>query len=154
MIFPFSIKCKRKFKEIISSEDFDTVMSYIQDYIDAKTCENTTVNGLTLTYKTGSFRNKWNTDILATVERGKFELINVESENILTYEFFMYHLFLGAFLISIIFGLFSSEIWTGVFCFAWLGGMNWLIATIRHRLMLRDIVLEIENRINKKKGCL
>jgi hypothetical protein len=154
MIFPFSIKCKRKFKDKISSEDLDTVMSYIQDYIDAKTCENTTVNGLTLTYKTGYFRNKWNTDILATVERGKFELINVESESILTYEFFMYHLFLVAFLISIIFGLFSSEIWIGVFCFAWLGGMNWLIATIRHQLMLGDIVLEIENLIDKKKGSL
>ena len=152
MIFPFSIKCKRKFKEKISAENIDIVISYIQDYIDAKTCENTSINGHQLTFKTGSFRNKWNTDILATVERGKFELLNRRNESTLTYEFFMYHLLLGASLMSILIRLFSSNIWTGIFCFAWLGGMNWIIAIIRHRKMLKDIVIEIETLINEKKG--
>jgi hypothetical protein len=154
MIFPFSIKCKKKFKKKVSSGDTDNVMSYIQDIIEKKTCESITLNGCQLIYKTGSFRNKWNTDILASVEKGKFNLINNGAESILTYEFFMYHMFLGAFIISILIGLVSSKIWTGAICFVWLGGMNWVIAFIRHRKMLRDIVIGIETNFDEKKGSL
>jgi hypothetical protein len=154
MIFPFSIKCTRKFKDKISLGETVVVMTYIQDFMARKTCKTITINGHLLTYKPGSFRNKWNTDILATVEKGKFEFVNTGTESILTYEFFMYHLFLWTSLMSILIGVISADIWIGVFCFAWLGVLNWIIAIFRHRLMLKDIVLGIETLINEKKGSL
>jgi positive regulator of sigma E activity len=150
MIFPFSIKCSRKLKEKVSIEDSKIVMAYIQKFIESKTCESIVINENQLSYKTGSFRNKWNSDILTDVEKGKFELINNENESILTYEFFMYNLLLSTLLISILIGMISSEIYIAIFLFALLGFGNWIIIIIRHRLMLKEIVTEIETLIKEK----
>jgi len=48
---------------------------------------------------------------------------------------------------SIVMGTVSHQPWFGVLCFAWLGGMNWLVAIIRHRNMLGDIATGIDNLV-------
>lgn len=87
---------------------------------------------------------------MGVIEKGKFNLIDNGNESVLTYEFFMYRTFAIVAVMSVVMGTVSQQPWFGVVCFAWLGGMNWLIAIIRHRNMLVDIVGGIDNLIATK----
>ena len=87
---------------------------------------------------------------MGVIEKGKFNLIDNGNESVLTYEFFMYRTFAIVALMSVVMGTVSQQPWFGVVCFAWLGGMNWLIAIIRHRNMLGDIAGGIDKLIVTK----
>lgn len=89
-------------------------------------------------------------DILGPIEKGEFKITQGNGGIVLTYEFFMFRLFIIVAIMSLAVGLGTKELNNGLMCFAWLGGMNWLIALIRHRLMLVDIANEIDSEINSK----
>jgi hypothetical protein len=151
-MFPFSIKFNKRLTEEHLSIETNIIMTYIEEFIRCKTGEAIFIDGSQLTFKSSLFRMRWNTNILAPIEKGKFNLISTENKSILTYEFFMYRMLLIASIMSVIIGIFSSEIWYGMDCFLLLGGMNWIIALIRHRIMLGNIVRGIETLINENKG--
>jgi hypothetical protein len=150
MVFPFTIKYSKRLKEKVSSSDTEKVLSYIGDFITKKTGEDIIIDKNELTFKSGFFRMRWSSNIMGVIEKGKFNLIDNGNENVLTYEFFMYRIFAIVAVMSIVMGIVSQQPWFGVVCFAWVGGMNWLVAIIRHRNMLGDIAGGIDRLITTK----
>ena len=150
MIFPFTIKYSKRLKEKVSAADSNRAMTYIEDFITKKTAEDITIEGNELTFKSGFFRMRWNTNIMVAIEKGKFNLIDNGNESVLTYEFFMYRIFAIVAVMSVFMGTASQQPWFGVLCFAWLGGMNWLVAIVRHRSMLGDIAKGIDSLVATK----
>jgi len=121
-------------------------LGYIADYMKKKKADELCIEGNTLTFKENFFKFRWNTDILVPIEKGVFSIHNSEHATIVTYEFFMYRLFLIAAVMSIVMGLLSHELWVGVACFGWLGGMNWVIALVRQKAMLDEIVDNLNDK--------
>lgn len=144
MIFPFTIKYSKRLKEKVSHVDTERAMKYIGDFITKKTAEDITIAGNELTFKSGFFRMRWSTNIMGTIEKGKFNLIDNGIENVLTYEISMYRFFVIVTLMSLGMATVAHQPWFGILCFVWLGGMNWITSFIRHRNMLGDIVVGID----------
>jgi hypothetical protein len=121
-------------------------MSYIENFITKKTAEDVIIDRNELTFKSSFFRMRWNTNIMVTIEKGKFNLIDNGNESVLTYEIFMYRILAIVAVISIVMVV-STQPWFGFVCLAWLGGMNWITSIIRHRNMLSDIAIGVDNLI-------
>ncbi|HYG39526.1 MAG TPA: hypothetical protein VD908_12940 [Cytophagales bacterium] len=121
------------------------VMTYIRDFIEKKSADDIVVEGSKLTFKSKFFKaGRWNTNILVPIEKGEFNIVKKGDKTFLTYEFFMYHLFIGTLLIALFFSAISGHIWIGLFFFIWLCGMNWITAIFRHKSMHKKITLEID----------
>ena len=150
MVFPFTIKYSKRLKEKVTASDTTNVLDYIGDFVTKKTAEDITVDGNELTFKSGFFRMRWSSNIMGVIEKGKFNLIDNGNETVLTYEFFMYRTFAIVAVMSLVMGTVSRQPWFGVLCLAWIGGMNWLTAIIRHRNMFGNIVAGIDNLIKTK----
>ena len=152
MIFPFSIKYTVELVESFTAKDNKKTLDFIEEYILKKTEEDIVVEENKLTFKSKflSFkRDKFN--ILAPVEKGVFIIVDKGDKTLLTYEFYMYRLFIIVFIMSIFITIFSQKVWDGVYGFLWLGGMNWIIAIIRHKSMLNEIKGEINKLIINSK---
>jgi len=139
MIFPFSIKYSVRLRYNFECERNKKALKYIEDFISKKTADDIVIEDDRLTFKSKFFRWRWNTNILAPIEKGVFKIIDKDDNTILTYEFFMYRLFIIVTIVSAFVLNSSQSLLVGILCFLWLGGMNWLIAIIRHKRMLKEI---------------
>lgn len=144
MAFPFSIKYTKQLKHTVNASDMHKVLNHIAGFITNKTGEDINIQDNQLTFKSRFFRMRWNTNIMAPIEKGAFTIISDEAKTILIYEIFMYRLFIIVSIMSVVMATVSQQIWFGVLCFFWLGGMNWIIARSRHRNMLNDIANGID----------
>jgi hypothetical protein len=152
MTFPFSIKYSAKLHENYTSDRNKETLEFIEDFITQKTGDDIVIEDNKLTFKSKFFKwGRWNTNILVPIEKGVFTIIGKGDGTILTYEFYMYHLFIAVTIMSIFMATVSQQVWVGIVCFLWLGGMNWLTAIIRHKMMLREIAKKIDNLINTPK---
>ena len=143
MFFPFSIRYSNHLKKGVYNDQFN-VMQYIKKYISEEKGEIIKINKSELTFKSIFFRN-YSWGIMAPIEKGKFKLIRKSNKMILTYEFYMYRLFIIVFVVSAVAWAISNDIKIAIMCFVWLGGMNWLTALIRHKLMLLEIITGLNN---------
>ncbi len=151
MAFPFSIKYSAQLKNYASDRNKET-LEFIEDFITQKTGDDIVIEGNKLTFKSKLFKwGRWNTNILVTIEKGVFTIIDKGDRTILTYEFYMYHLFIAVTFFSAFIATVSQQIWDGILSFIWLGGLNWLIAIVRHKMMLSEIAKKIDNLINSPK---
>jgi hypothetical protein len=150
MPFPFSIKYSATLNGEIHPESYPELLQYISDFIVNKPAKNIIIENNWLSFKAGSTGSNWN--IMATIDRGKFELDERLGHAVLTYEFFMYKLFIFAGILAIAAGALSQTILVGVGVFSWLCGMNWVIALLRHRAMLDELAAEIDNFIQQKES--
>ncbi|MCX6335339.1 MAG: hypothetical protein NT092_13745 [Bacteroidia bacterium] len=150
-MFPLSVKYSVKLKKKVLDSDVERIMKSIKEDIEEKSGEEIVIEGSTLTYKSrfGGIRMSYN--ILKTVEKGIFQLNFDGTMYKLTYEFFMYRIFLLAFISSIVFGIITKKALDGLIFFVVLGLFNWLITIIRHRMMFRDMVSDIEDIILERK---
>jgi hypothetical protein len=144
-MFPFSISFTKSLGVKCTHVDIERIMSHIQIFIEKKTGEDIEINRCSLTFKSKPFNFRWNTNIMVPIERGRFELQIGKEESSLKYTFYMYRLLVIAAILSIPFGLIESNILISLFAFLWLGGMNWLLAIIRHNIMLDDLIQEINS---------
>jgi len=152
MTFPFSIKYSVRLGDTFTSERNKETLEFIEKFMIEKTGEEIVIDDNKLTFKSKFFkRGRWNTNILATIEKGVFIIVDKGDRTILTYEFYMYHLFIAVTIMSAIMATVFQQVWFGIICFLWLGGMNWLIAIFRHKMMLTEIAKEIDNLVNKPK---
>jgi len=140
MFFPFSIKYSKRLENKISADKTDKATQFIKEFLANKSAEDIQINARQITFKASMFGPRWKTNIMVPIERGEFTLSDKDDYSIITYQFNMYRLFIIVTIMSIVFTIGSKEIFVGVMCFGWLGGMNWLVAIIRHRLMLVNIV--------------
>ena len=159
MTFPFSIKYSARLNNHFSIDRKEETFKFIEDFITNKTGDEIIIEGDKLTFKSKFFKDRWNTNILVPIEKGVFIIIDKGDRYILTYEFYMYHLFIAVTIMSTFIAIFSQQVWVGILCFLWLCGMNWLIAIIRHKMMLNEITKEINNQIYRpneyaQKSCL
>jgi hypothetical protein len=145
MIFPFSIKYTKQLKSKVAPADTKKVMTFIEAYISKRTGQDIVIEENNITFRTSLFRG-WSTNILAPIEKGKFKLLDKDGNSILTYEFFMYRLFIIVSFMSIAAGVTLHKVWFGLGCFVWLGGMNWITALIRQHSMLGDIAKSIDTQ--------
>ena len=152
MTFPFSIKYSARLSDSFASDRNKEALEFIEDFITKKTGDDIIIENDKLTFKSKFFKSgRWNTNILVPIEKGVFNIIEKGGKTILTYEFYMYHLFITVTIMSAFMATVSQQVWFGILCFLWLGGMNWLTAIIRHKMMLNEIAKEIDNLINKPK---
>lgn len=151
MIFPFSIKYSVQLGDHFTRDRNKETLEFIEDFICKKTGEDITIEDNKLTFRSNFFQlGRWNTNILVPIEKGIFTIVDKGDRTLLTYEFYMYHLFIMVTILSVIIAT-VQQIWFGIFCFSFLGGMNWLIALIRHKMMLHEIAKEIDNLTNHPK---
>lgn len=144
MLFPFSIKYQKRLKGKLTQDDRISTMNYIEFFIRERKGDVLSTTEAELNFKSSLFRGH-SLDILGPIEKGKFRIIQKNENMVLTYEFFMYRLFIIATIISVAVGLGTKELNLGIIAFFWLGIVNWLIALIRHRIMLVDITKEIDS---------
>lgn len=150
MSFPFSIKYVALINENINEKNAQLILNYIKNFIEQKTADNIVIKDNTLSFKSSFFKpGRWNTNILVPIEKGVFQLFNEGNNSMISYEIFMYHLFIGTILISVFMAIFSGLFWVGFIAFFWLGVMNWIVALIRHKRMLIQIALNINQTFVK-----
>jgi hypothetical protein len=152
MTFPFSIKYSTQLGNNFASDRNKETLEFIEDFITKKTGDDIVIEDNKLTFKSKFFKwGRWNTNILVPIEKGVFIIVEKGDRTLLKYEFYMYHLFIGVIIMSIFMATVSQQFWVGIICFLWVGGMNWLIAIIRHKMMLNKITKEIDNLISDLK---
>ena len=150
MIFPFKIKFSTQIIGTISPENSQLIVNFIKDYIVKRKGQDIKIEKDHLTFKTNLFKMS-SFDILSPVEKGIF-YIKVKEQNLsLVYEIFMFRLFIISIIMSIIFGILTTDIRIGIFAFLWLGGMNWITAILRNRIMLNKIAKGIVTLQSKKQ---
>jgi hypothetical protein len=150
-MFPFSVRYTQKFKKKVPVSVTDEIMTYIKDFFVQKNGVDIVVDGNILTYKSGFFKNRWVHDILLPVDNGSFDLEFQEGDCRLTYEFYMYRLFIIPILMSGYIAISSHNYLFAFISFAVLAFIGWIIVIIRHRLMLGEIIFDIEVLIIEKK---
>lgn len=84
---------------------------------------------------------------MVPIEKGQFNLITSDNATTLTYEFFMFRMFIMTIILSGFGGLVSGQIGVGLFFFTCLFGGNWIIALIRHNGLIDGIVWEINEKL-------
>lgn len=148
MTFPFSIKYSERLSGNFTKDRNIVALEFIKDYIIKKTGENIIIENEKLTFKSKFFKlGRWNTNILVPIEKGVFIIKDKGTETILTYEFYMYHLFTAVIIISVFMATISQQVFFGIICFLWIAGLNWLMAIIRHKIMLKEIAREIDKLV-------
>lgn len=152
MTFPFSIRYSARLNGNFANDRNKEALDFIEDFITKKTAEDIVIDENKLTFKSKFFKwGRWNTNILVPIEKGIFIIVDKGDKTILTYEFYMYHLFIAVTIMSAFMATVSQQVWVGILFFLWVGGMNWLTAIIRHKMMLTEIAKEVENLIYKPK---
>lgn len=152
MIFPFSIKYSARLSDNFTSDISKEAFEFIEYFITEKTGNDIITKDNRLTFKSSPFKGgRLNTNILVPIEKGTFSIVDKGDKRILTYEFYMYRLFIVAIILSAFLAIGSQQVWTGIRCFLWIGGINWLIALYRHKMMLAEITKGIDNLISKPK---
>jgi hypothetical protein len=126
-------------------------MTYINDFILLQTGEDIVIEGNKLSYRSGFFKFRRIYNILAHVDKGSFHLEFNDEGCRLNYEFSMYRLFVISFFLSLLVGAFYLHLLMALIFFAIMLFPAWLVAIIRHRLMLSEIILDIEILIIEKK---
>jgi len=142
MPFPFSIKYSTTLKEKIVPENYLKILNHIRAFIIDKPAKDIIIENNRLSFKPSTYY--WNWNIMVSIEKGIFSIIEKEGHVILTYEFFMYRLFITTGIMSVIAGILTQILWIPIAAFLWLCGMNWIITLVRHKSMLDDLTSEID----------
>jgi hypothetical protein len=150
-MFPFTVRYSRRFKKKVSVSQTEEIIAYIKDFLSKKTVDEVVVGGNTVTYKSWHYKFRWAHDILVPVNKGIFQLEFKEEGCRLTYQFYLQKWFLVSLAISLLAGVPVQSFLIAVIFFGAILITGWLIAIIRHRLMLSEIVFDIEVLIIEKK---
>ena len=145
-MIPFTVRFIRRLKhKSKSTKETSVFLNYIAIFIKNESGERIYIDKNQLTFRSGFLKIRLNTDIMSSIEKGKFTLIEKENHTILEYEIFMYRFFVKALFVSLAIGMVSEKTWIGCLAFGVIGCLNWSISCIRHRFMLRDILLWVED---------
>jgi len=144
MIFPFSIRYSVRLSDHFFTNRNKEALKYIESYITSKKGKDIVIDDDRLTFKSKFFTGRSNGNILVPIEKGIFTIVDKGDQVILTYEFYMYRLFIVVAIMSVFMAISANRIWIGILCFLWLCGMNWLLTLIRHRRMLKKIAMAID----------
>lgn len=149
MIFPFSVQFNRSLKAIITADNKDQVLRYIEKSIIKGKADNVVVGDMTIYYKGSSSNSNWS--LFRSVDDGIFKLLYKDNAWILNYQINMRRLFIGTAILSTIMGIYMGVAggfwWVGIVFFLCLCGGNWIINLIRHGLVATNIAVGIDELI-------
>ena len=144
MIFPFSVCFNTSLKTIVTPDNKEQILRYIEKNILRDKADNVVVKDISVYYK-GSTSN-WRSSLFGSVDNGVFNLIYKNDSWFLNYQIIMFRLFIIASIMSIIIGV-GGPWWIGIAAFSWLCGANWIINFIRHGAVATDIATGIDESI-------
>ncbi len=145
-MFPLYINYKKEIE--LDNPEVQTVpniLAYFEKVLNQKRADNIVVEKYSLTFKNNLFKliNNWN--IMLPVDSGEIGIKMLDNNRIaIEYIFSLRRILLIAAIASFFVSGGSESVLTGFIAFAWLGGMNWLIAIIRHRCLFNNIIYDIQ----------
>ncbi|RWY52530.1 hypothetical protein [Mucilaginibacter gilvus] len=142
MPFHITITRSKSFEKRLSKDETEKILCYIDKFIRDKSGKNIDKTDYSLRYKGSTSYFNWN--ILRAVDKGVFRIEEDGFQSKITYEYFMYQLFIVVPIMGIGFWIFSGSYLGFLLCVGWLGGMNWLITVIRHGSMFNEITEGID----------
>jgi hypothetical protein len=143
MSFPFTVTYSSRLSISMTDANKTLVLACIQDMLLKKSAKTVTVGTYEVGFKGST--SPWRGSLMGSVDKGIFTLIEKDGISILTYKFYFIQLFIVTPLMGLCFGLFSKSVWIGVGAFLWLGGMNWVIAIVRHHSLFQEISEQLNN---------
>lgn len=150
MIFPFSIKYTSPLGANYDPKRQREALEYIGQFMTDRSADEVDIEHGCLIYRVKLFGNvSYSTHILVPSEKGVFFISQKDDKYVLTYHFFMYRLFTIVSIMSLFFAAATKDAGSGILAFLWLGGMNWILAAIRHNMMLSKIVGEIDHLMSE-----
>jgi len=141
-MFPFSIRYSSDTAISAATCEPEKVFRDIRSFLEQKSTRKIEINNNSLSFKSAS-RSSWN--LMSPIDRGLFEVKEIDGYLTVSYEFFMYQLFIFSSAAAVIMGLVSKNGYWGFFIFCWIGGMNWIIALIRQRALLDNVISYISS---------
>ena len=142
-MFPLSIKLRRRIHlegEELASGDVRVILAELEKL----KVDKIRIEGTYIKFENHLFNKQGRTHLMATVDCGHFEYSNHPRS--LIYQFSTKRMFFIALIMCLFFGLIAWSIGVVLFFFAWLYGMNFIIAIIRHRSFLKRLARQIEKR--------
>jgi len=130
-MFPFSVKLTQKLNTAIQEKR--KVLDAVNKYVERNKGQDIKIIDFQLTFNISLFGLSF--DKFAQIEKGTF----VINDNTITFQYFMYRLFIVSIIFSIIGTYASQTIVFGVFLFVFIVLGNWLIAFLKFRTMLKDL---------------
>jgi|GEM_PF-2402962 len=153
MPFPFSIRYSARLADKYARIKNREALELIAAFIEEKTGDDIVIEDEKLTFKSHFFKLRMSTNILAVIDRGAFHISEKGDKRILRYEFYLYRLFIIAGIMSLFAASLSRDMWFGIFCFLMLGCANWVIAIVRHRLLLNHIAKHIDRLVDRPQDA-
>jgi len=154
VMFPFSIKYSAQLSGNITSNEYELVLNYIKEFVEKKTADDVIVWENGLEFKSRLFRWRSRNNIMSSIDKGEFYILNKENRTILIYEIYMYFLLLSALGFAVIIGIITRNSALSAFVLLFMGGLNWLVAIIRHKYMLSALKKKINTLISSEVSHL
>jgi hypothetical protein len=146
MTFPFSVCFSRSLKTIITADNKEQILQYIEKSILEDKADNVIVEDMAINYK-GSTSN-WRGSLFGSIDNGVFYLIYEKNTWFLKYQINMLQLFIITAMMSTFIGVYDQvnggEWWIGIVAFLWLCGANWVTIVLRHASVAADIAWGID----------
>ena len=143
IMFLTDIHFKRQLS-VDNSKYFDCIFQSIQEKLSLLNVNQINFKNNRIDFKNSFFNGQGNWHLIATVDKAYFDYNKVTS--VMTYSISTLRVFVFAFVASCIFALLDSSVYTGLFAFLWLYGMNWIISTIRHNRFFNKLMDEVETK--------
>jgi hypothetical protein len=144
MIFPFSVKFTARLRSDFTLDRTSKALDTISAVIASKKGEKITIENNKLSFKSPfDKRYAWRNNILLTIDKGEFVVSQKAGRVVISYEFYLYRLFILTGVMAILFALNEKKFDGLVLSVLCIGVLNWLLVLVRHRIMLNDIINEI-----------
>ena len=154
MIFPVSVRFNSSLKTIVTSQNKERILQYIQESILRDKADNVIAEDMAVKYKGSTSKRRGS--LFGSVDNGIFTLVYKNNTWFFTYQINMRGLFITTLIMSAIMEIFAlindGPWWIGVVAFLWLCGANWIIISLRHGSMFGDISAGIDELICGKTG--
>ena len=146
MTFPISVVFKRKLNIIINHQNAAFILNYIKEEIVKCKADNVGVADYSVLAKGSTSYSR--TSLFQIADKAIFTLEYIDESWYLRYQLDMPKLFIYTGIMSLFFGAFGAikgdTWWVGFAAFAWLCGVNWIIACIRHGSLATELAEGID----------
>ncbi len=145
-MFPLLVKYNKEI-ELNNPEKQTTngILVCFAEKLAKKKADNIKVEEHRLTFKNNLLRLTSNWNIMLPVDYGEITIKNNSSNKIkIRYTISLRRILLIVAIISFIIYGSSKSLNNGLIAFGWLGGMNWIIAVIRHRILFNNLIYDIQ----------
>jgi hypothetical protein len=147
-MFPLDIKLKTKIQisNLASNHRSEIILDFFANEFKERKADNLLIEENVLRFRNKFFKliNSWN--IMVPVDKGELRIQEEMNTIVFHYQFSLRRTLLLGAIAGIFFYLFSEEWLSGLYAFLWLGGMNWLIAVMRHYFMFTDLIKKLTKR--------